>query len=44
MNTGLRWFLAEKVQIDFMFRNLLGSEDSPELSSRSIAITFYDSF
>jgi hypothetical protein len=44
LNAGLRWFLAERVQLDFMFRNLLGSEDSAELSSRSIAITFYDSF
>jgi len=44
LNAGLRWFLAERVQIDFMFRNLMGSEDSAELSSRSIAITFYDSF
>jgi hypothetical protein len=44
LNAGLRWFLAERVQLDFMFRNLMGSEDSPGLSSRSIAITFYDSF
>jgi hypothetical protein len=44
LNAGLRWFLAGRVQIDFMFRNLMGSEGSAELSSRSIGITFYDSF
>jgi hypothetical protein len=27
-----------------MFRNLVGGEDSPELSSRAIAFTFYDRF
>ncbi len=44
LNAGLRWFLADRVQIDFMFRNLTGSKDSSEPSSRSIAITFFDSF
>jgi hypothetical protein len=44
LNAGLRWFFVDTVQIDFMFRNLVGGEDSPELSSRAIAFTFYDRF
>ena len=44
LNAGLRWFFVDAVQIDFMFSNLVGREDSPELSSRAIAFTFYDRF
>lgn len=44
LNVGLRWLLEERVQVDFMFRNLVGSAGSSDLSSRSLAILFYDSF
>jgi len=44
LNAGLRWLFSDRVQLDFLFRNLVGSSDSPELSSRSIVFTFYDSF
>ena len=33
-----------QLEIDLFFRNIVGSSDSPELSSRSIAIVYYDSF
>jgi len=44
LNAGLRWFFAKKVQLDFLLRNLTGSRNSPEPSSRSIAFIFHDSF
>lgn len=44
LNSGLRWVFAEQLELDFYFRNLVGPSGSPELSSRSIAFVFYDSF
>ena len=44
LNAGLRWVFAEQLELDFYFRNLVGPSDSPELSSRSLAFVFYDSF
>ncbi len=44
LNAGLRWVFAEQLELDFYFRNLVGPSDSPELSSRSLAFAFYDSF
>jgi hypothetical protein len=44
LNAGLRWVFAEQLELDFYFRNLVGPSGSPELSSRSIAFVFYDSF
>ncbi len=44
LNAGLRWVFMDQLQLDFMFRNLVGPRDSPGLASRSIAFTFYDIF
>jgi hypothetical protein len=44
LNLGLRWVFMEQIVIDFYFRNLLGPSGSPNLSSRAIAFTFYQSF
>ncbi len=44
LNAGLRWVFMDQLQIDFLFKNLVGPSDSPELSSRSIGFVFYDMF
>ena len=44
LNFGLRWIFSERLELDLYFRNLTGPGGSPELSSRSIAFVFYDSF
>jgi hypothetical protein len=44
LNGGLRWLFVGQFEIDLYFRNLTGSTDTTELSSRSIAFAFYDSF
>lgn len=44
LNGGLRWLFVGQFEIDLYFRNLTGSNDTTELSSRSIAFAFYDSF
>lgn len=44
LNAGLRWLFVGQFEIDLYFRNLTSSSDTTELSSRSIAFAFYDSF
>lgn len=44
LNAGLRWVFAGQVEINLYFRNLVGPSGSPELSSRALSFTFYDSF
>ena len=44
LNAGLRWVFSGQLELDLYFRNLVGPAGSPELSSRSIAFVFYDSF
>jgi hypothetical protein len=44
LNAGLRWIFSGQLELDLYFRNLAGPSGSPELSSRSIAFVFYDSF
>lgn len=44
LNAGLRWVFSGQLELDLFFRNLAGPSGSPELSSRSIAFVFYDSF
>jgi hypothetical protein len=34
----------EELELDLYFRNLVGPSESLELSSRSLAFVFYDSF
>jgi hypothetical protein len=44
LNAGLRWVFAGQLELDLLFRNLLGPSGSPEPSSRALALAFYDSF
>jgi hypothetical protein len=44
LSAGLRWVFAGQLELDLLFRNLLGSSGSPEPSSRALALAFYDSF
>ena len=44
LNAGLRWVVAEELEINLYFRNLVGPSGSPELSSRALSFVFYDSF
>jgi hypothetical protein len=44
LNGGLRWLFVGQFELDLYFRNLMGSTDTTERSSRSIAFAFYDSF
>ena len=44
LNAGLRWVFAGQLELSLHFRNLAGPSGSPELSSRSLAFAFYDSF
>lgn len=44
LNVGLRWVFMEELELDLYFRNLVGPSESLELSSRSLAFVFYDSF
>ncbi len=44
LNAGLRWVFAGQLEIALHFRNLAGASGSPELGSRSVAFSFYDSF
>ena len=44
LNGGLRWLFVGQFELDLYFRNLTGPSDTTELSSRSIAFAFYDSF
>jgi hypothetical protein len=44
LNAGLRWIFMGELELDLYFRNLVGPSGSPELSSRSLAFVYYDSF
>lgn len=44
LNLGLRWVFGGQLQLEMLFRNIVGPSDSAELNSRSIGFVFYDSF
>lgn len=44
LNLGFRWVFMNQLEIDLLFRNLVGPSDSSYLSSRSMAFVYYDSF
>lgn len=44
LNLGLRWVFGDRIQLEMLFRNLVGPSDSAEYNSRSIGFVFYDSF
>jgi hypothetical protein len=44
LNAGLRWVFADQLELSLLFRNLVGPSESPEPSSRALALVFYDSF
>jgi hypothetical protein len=44
LNAGLRWIFAGRLEIDFMFRNILQNKNEFEKISREIKITFAEIF